>query len=98
MSDFKLPIELEECLASLATLPKGWDGYDGIPVGPAIVVLVRYFLTAIEECGRTVPDVVPLSNGGVQLEWVGGVYKVEMEVEISPRGEIQVYLEEGEER
>ena len=45
----------------------------------------------IGECTQLVPDIVPLSDGGLQLEWFVGAYEVE--VAIAPGGTTHVYFE-----
>ena len=80
-------------LDELTTLGRGWDGYDGIPVQHHTVQRAQEFLKAIEEHTQIMPDIVPLSNGGLQLEWFVGVYEVEVEIDASPSGAIQISFE-----
>ena len=80
-------------LDELTTLDRGWDGYDGIPVQHHTVRRAQEFLEAIEEHTQVMPDIVPLSNGGLQLEWFVGAYEVEVEIDSSHSGAIQVSFE-----
>ena len=75
----------------LTGLAPGWDGYDAIPVLPRVARHAHRFLEAISEHTRTIPDVVPLSNGGVQLEWFAGT--CEVEVTIEPDCATHVFIE-----
>ncbi len=61
-------------------LEAGWDGYDGIAVLPDIAKHVLCLLDAIGRHTTFRPDVVPLSNGGLQLEWYVGVHEIEVEI------------------
>lgn len=59
-------------LAELERLAPGWDSDGGLPVARrhanrAMQFLVR--LAADEATSLPVPDIVPLADGGVQLEW-----------------------------
>ena len=71
-----------EVIDELTGLSPGWDGYSGVAVLPEVADHARDFLRTIGEYAQLVPDVVPLSDGGLQLEWFVGDYEVE--VEISP--------------
>lgn len=86
-----LPAEFEAAIAELVKLPKGWDGYKGIPVRPEVAERARRFMEVAVKCTQFVPDVVPLSDGGLQLEWFVGAY--EIEVLIASDGVAQVCFE-----
>ena len=86
-----LPGETEASINELVNLRQGWDGYNGLPVQPEVAEHARRFLVAIGKCTQLVPDVVPLSDGGLQLEWFVGAYEVE--VAIAPGGTAHVYFE-----
>ena len=64
----------------LTELARGWDGYDGMPVQSQVAEHAHRFLEVIGEHTQIMPDVVPLSNGGLQLEWFVGAYEVEVEI------------------
>ena len=73
-----LPTEVDETLAELVALPEGWDGHGGLPVQPALAEQARRFMVAIRECTQIVPDIVPLPDGGLQLEWYVSTHEVEV--------------------
>lgn len=75
----------------LAGLAPGWDGYDGLPVRPRVAEHALRFLQAVGDETRIVPDVVPLSDGGLQLEWYVGACA--LEVSIDPDCNIEAYFE-----
>ena len=65
--------QAEPKIIELLALDQGWDGYGGIPVLPSVAACARRLLNTFAHHTRIVPDIVPLSNGGLQLEWfVGG--------------------------
>ena len=75
----------------LTRLDPGWDGYRGIAVLPEVAEHALRLLEAIGAHTQIVPDVVPLSNGGLQLEWYIGIH--EIEIEIAPNCATCLYLE-----
>ena len=66
---------------SLAELPQGWDGYEGFPVRSGVAEQARLFMEQVERYTTLMPDIIPLSNGGLQLEWYVGRYEIEVEIE-----------------
>lgn len=59
-------------LAELERLAPGWDSEGGLPVGRRHANRAIQFLVRLMARGATpvpVPDIVPLADGGVQLEW-----------------------------
>lgn len=51
----------EEKLNEMAALQEGWNSYKAKAISPEIIALVKKFLTE--------PAIVPLSDGGILLEW-----------------------------
>ncbi len=80
-------------IKELTTLDQGWDGYEGLPAQDHAAQRAMEFLTAIEKYTQLMPDIVPLSNGGIQLEWFVGDYEVEVEIDPNPSNPIQIYFE-----
>ena len=64
----------------LTKLETGWDGYHGIAVLPAVAERALHLLDVIGVHTQIVPDVVPLSNGGLQLEWYVGIDEIEVAI------------------
>lgn len=83
--------QVKKAVTELVNLPEGWDGYNGLPVRPEVAEHALRLMAAIKECTQIVPDVVPLSNGGLQMEWFVGAYEVE--VAIAPDGSTHFYFE-----
>ena len=67
-------------IEELIRLAPGWDGYHGVPVLPRVAEHALRLLEAIGAHTQIVPDVVPLSIGGLQLEWYVGIYEIEVEI------------------
>ena len=56
-------------LVDLLTLPPDWDSYGARSVDPALVQLAVDFVNTFMKPSSPAPRVVPLSSGGLQLEW-----------------------------
>ena len=90
-----------ERLEELTRLGPNWDSYGAEPISPQAIALARQFLTAVAErfaawAGDRVHPyvIVPLANGGVQLEWRGP--GGDLEVEIGPDGHFAYRLITGQ--
>lgn len=68
-------------MRELVMLPVCWDGHDGQPVDIGIAAFAVQFLLQTLEPDSPVPQVVPLSYGGIQLEWHEQGIDLEIEVE-----------------
>jgi len=80
-------------LDELKNLPEDWDSYDADPISPIAIAKAKSIITSVMIAfggiiGNVVQltDVIPIADGGVQLEWVGP--HAELEIEISPNGNI----------
>lgn len=60
---------VEKRLDELVTLPRGWDGYSGVPVSFSNANFAVKVLEAV--CGplTPAPQIVPGGGGDLQLEW-----------------------------
>lgn len=84
-------------LDELAQLARGWDSYGAEPIAPDALVLAEALLIAVAAGGESRADgairpyvIVPVADGGVQIEWrgPGGL----IEVEIGPDETIGYWL------
>jgi hypothetical protein len=64
-------------LAELQLLPYDWDSYGGLPLQPKHLGAAIQFLNAVMGNEVTSPDIVPLSDGGIQLEWRSGEHEID---------------------
>lgn len=53
----------------IGTLTDNWDTYDGKAISSDLMKQSFSFLQAIMQPNSPVPSVVPLGDGGIQLEW-----------------------------
>lgn len=86
--DWLLP--LKSTLKDLGHLAVDWDSYGGQPLSPIAASLALHFVSFIGP-DRLLPDVYPLPNAGVQLEWSG---KHDISVEILPTERVSFFVEE----
>ncbi len=78
-----------ERLQELQRLPENWNGYGELPIALEAVAQSVAFLSAI---GPTVPipDVMPMPDGGLQIEFSGS--GCELEVEVRPHGGVAAFF------
>ena len=67
-------------VSELVQLPTGWDGHDGRPVKLDVAAFAIQFLFETLEPDGPEPQIVPLSYGGVQLEW--HEQQIDLEIEV----------------
>lgn len=80
------------------SLPGGWDSYDARPIAHSTAQNALTFLARFFDHETVPPVVVPLADGGVQLEWHRG--GLDVEIMFSPDDQTEVYVanhETGEE-
>ena len=58
-----------EDLWHLTALKRGWDSYDGLPTTRESISTAFTFLTVVMSPDTPPPSLVPLNDGGVQIEW-----------------------------
>lgn len=69
-------------LDEIATLPDNWDSYGADTPWPDAIATARRIVTLFQHA----PAIVPLSDGGVQLEWYREGF--ELEIRVEPHGEV----------
>jgi hypothetical protein len=62
-------IEVQKHLLNYVKMPKGWDSYNAPPVGWDAGMFALSILNDIMRPRTPIPQVVPSTAGGVQLEW-----------------------------
>ncbi len=70
---------LEELVDSL---PRGWDGYDGRSVSFSNAIFALSMLNSICRPNTPSPQIVPGSDGDLQVEW----HTQEVDIELAVRG------------
>jgi len=64
----------------LASLSLNWDSYGSSPPGVEECQYAKSILSLIEQDNFPVPDIVPVSGGGIQLEWQYQGRALELEI------------------
>lgn len=79
---------------ALARLEENWNTYGSPAISPEAVSEALKLLTDIARLGMPEPKIVPVSGGGLQMEWANG--RSEIEIEIFPDKSIQYLLVDAE--
>lgn len=82
--------DLAERLGALSALQSGWDGDDAHPIDPAALRLSSAWVRSLMDVGLPMPEIFPVPDGGVQLEWSAG--PVELELDIEPGARSVVFV------
>ena len=72
--------ELESRFKELTGLPIGWDGYQGKPVSSSCAKFAANLIESICVDHVPAPQLVPGSDGTLQLEWHLNGYDIEIDV------------------
>jgi hypothetical protein len=72
----------ERRLEQLLTLPPGWDSYGGSPISRDVASRVIRILEGLAKAQTPQPQLVPLSSGGIHIEW--HAHGVELSLEVDP--------------
>ena len=77
-------------LARLRQLDTGWDGAGAEPLTDDACDTAIRLLTALAMPAPPTAQLVPLEDGGLQLEW--HVEGNDVELEIDPQGDVHAYI------
>ena len=81
--------QAEQRLVELCCLVRGWDGHNGRPVNRDTAEFAATVIASIMLPTVPMPSIMPLSYGGIQVEWHRNRWDVE--IEISEPYHINVY-------
>lgn len=81
---------VRERLEQLSALGDGWDGEDARAIDPLALRVAWTLAEQALRAGFPEPEVFPVPDEGVQLEWHAG--PVELEIEIEPGGRGVVFV------
>jgi hypothetical protein len=73
--------DVQFAIDSLRALAPNWDGYGAPVIDPPVIEAARTFIARLPEGLVCRPQVVPMSNGTLQLEWHDGPKSLELEFE-----------------
>ncbi len=76
-------------LLDLLLLDDNWNGYGESAIEISSIKRAVNVLDVVGKQGRQ-PGVVPTMNGGVQLEWIGNGFEIEIEVPPTGPAEVQI--------
>jgi len=79
-------IDALRTISNLMRLSDNWNSYGSPQIQPAAVQRAVEVLIAAEADAPPSPRIVPVSGGGLQIEWAAGAR--ELEVELLPDGSI----------
>jgi hypothetical protein len=77
-------------VARIANLPQNWDGYGSAPLGVKEREHVTKLLSSLDNADLPAPNIVPISGGGIQIEWQ--YHGRELELEIVASSEELMFL------
>ena len=83
-------IKIAERLDELASLEPNWDGYGAKLIDPAALRQASVVLEDLHGWPLREPEIFPVPDGGVQLEWTSG--PVELELEFEAGGQSAVFV------
>ncbi len=72
---------VQAALDSLRTLVPNWDGYGASAIDPAVIDAAKSLIAKLPADLVHQPQVVPISNGTLQMEWHDGPKSLELEFE-----------------
>lgn len=72
--------ELENRFNTLTSLRKGWDGYVGLPVSFTCAQFAANVIERLYTDALPPPQLVPMPDGTLRLEWHMNQYDLEIEV------------------
>jgi len=73
--------QVADRLVKLLRLPEGWDGHNGKPLRQVTAEFACRLIASIMQAKPPLPQIMPTSNGGMQIEWHRKGWDIEIEVE-----------------
>lgn len=77
-------------VAELSRLPENWDTYGSTSIQSPAIEMALKILFLVDRQGVAVPQIFPVSGGGIQLEWQSE--RRELEIEILPNGMLEYLI------
>lgn len=71
---------VEARFEKLVGYKEGWDGYQSPPPHPSVIAYARSALHSVMQFDTPPPAIVPMSEGGLQLEWHREGYDIELAI------------------
>ncbi len=71
---------LQNRFNELGALPRGWDGYNGLPVRATVLMFAADIMKKLYVPGLKAPALVPGADGTLQIEWHSNQFDIELDV------------------
>lgn len=91
--DLNLLNSIAKSINEMLSLQPGWDSYGGLPTTEMAARKAIKIISAILSKASCPPAVVPVGDGGVQLEWHNSGWDVE--IEVHPNGAVSTFIDNG---
>jgi hypothetical protein len=88
----KWQMEVLQRLVRSRSLQPGWDSYNGRPMSREVGFFAQEVLIGVMRPRTPMPQIVPLSDGGVQIEW--HERGIDLEFRISAPYECELWFED----
>lgn len=72
---------IRERLSRILALGSGWDGYAAPHISPETAIFTSQILERLCRPNLPVPDISPLSDGSLMLEWISPAQCLTLEIE-----------------
>jgi len=92
-ADFTQLNAIAKLINQFLSLDTNWDTYGGKPTTEVAARKAMNIITSLLSEGARAPAVVPVNNGGVQIEWHNGGWDVE--IEVHPDGSVSTFIDNG---
>lgn len=83
--------EVLSVICRYTELPQGWDSYNGKPLRLDTGMFALQVLSSVMTEGTPVPSMVPVSSGGVQIEWHRNGLDIELYIAAPFDGELSIF-------
>lgn len=84
--------DVESRLEEVSSLSDGWDSYDAKQIETQVIAHAREILEEIMDNDVPIPQIVPIYDGGIQLEWHTG--RIDFEIYLTPSSIGSYYWED----
>jgi len=81
-------------IRELAAMPTNWDTYGSPSIQPEAVDAAIHLLQKVANLSPAMPHIVPVSGGGLQLEWSIG--RRELEIGVTPAGALDYLTDDDD--
>lgn len=89
--------EMRQRFKHIGKLRRGWDGFNSPPPSATTIAFAQSILNEVMSASTPPPSLVPISGGGLQLEWHTGGYDIELAVFAPNEAELCVEFPDGRE-